>query len=766
MKLLSLLKYADIISDLLKKYSKYFTEEELNYIQQQIPRSYLPWALKNYEYLIDIADMMLPIPHNNQDKHKYLQILHDTFIEDLPTYRNYLQEFENHKQDLRNNNISININDYNLESLKDLINSRYINKEKWTEAFDIEQLRNSVPVAFEDENWIIFTPQTEEQASEVGKNTDWCTVDKIIEREEGGTGEFHDLQTGEWREPRNQIEQDWVNTFNYRNERPREENFTIQNMLSSYLSENNPIYDLVNKNTKRRWQYDKASGMFFTEDDQETDFIEFANLYRNQITEELQQFLADTSGNVILSYIGDTNSPEFKAILNFSPYATPEDIPHYLYDCYRFFTEKGDEAYKSFINTVLTKVIAAGIITSVKEIQEYYLSVKNNPNDVDYDSILEVEFVLIMLDALPSDNILSQQEKKLSQERTAGVLDTLKNLYQKVFKSPTPEEQEVEVPAAPDIQPSIAPIETPYFSKNLPPNISSEDMQPVAKPVGPPPTPSGDLRPWQLAIPEDYNPKNDHSYNTFKYLYLLGYRDATWYLAESHDEEDKCDELNTMSFTTDWLLFAAQHNPPSPIYSRSHPDCRCFVRCNPPSSAEEISDNAPGLPLYGTQDQILEFKRKIFANLVPIDVDAQTMAPPEEHYSNLFSSKRKYAEEINWKENITPIRTKSNFRLLLPLGLYRPMVDEYTGIILESNDFISKVYLYDLNRIVYIPTELTNPLQIQQSSDIKVEPGQYVYIDENKTLGIVTRILDNKTYCFIPDFDGIFEVDSYTPLTF
>lgn len=717
MKLPSIFKYADIISDLLKKYSKYFSIEELNYIQQQIPRSYLPWIFKRFQGYLDSANR---IRENNPNlANSLVQRSNPLFLEDLSTYQYYLTEFENHKQDLRNNNISTNINDYDLDSLKDLITNRYINKSKWVEAFDIESLRKEIPVVFEDENWIIFTPQTEEQACEVGKNTDWCTT----------RGSFE-----------------------------------------SYYSKDNPIYDLVNKNTERRWQYDKESGMFFTESDEKTDFKNFYGEYKDQITEELLNFLVNTSGKKELKYIDDTESPEFKAYSYFStisPISLFSGI-NLIYGANEFFDYSTTNRYKEFILNALSS-----FNYSIERLYEFFESSYTSNSD---EFMKKISYLLSLFpELLPKedfsfDNLSPEKQDAIvkefnEKEKTAGLVDTLKNLYQKVFKS-SPEEQEIQTTIPSDIQPAIEPIEIPYFEKTLPSGISSEDVELVSKPAGAPPPPPGDRRPWILPIPEDYNPKNDHSYNTFKYLYSLGYRDAIWHLAESHGEYDQCDDLNGMSFTTDWLLFASQHNPPSPIYSRSHPDCRCFVTCNPPSSPEEIPDDAPGLPMFGTDDQILEFKRKIFANLVTLDIDSQTMAPPEEHLAYLYSSRLKFGKEDKWKENIVPVKTQKDFRLVLPLGLYRPMIEEYVGIKLEENNEMTKSYIYDLNRIVYLPNEFLTTLDVKKdSSSREVKPGEYVYIDDS-ILGIVTRIIEDKVFCFIPDFNIIAQVSSYTPLNF
>lgn len=353
---------ADIISDLLKKYSKFFTKEELGYIQQTISRSYIPWIFKIFEeeilnsklriltelgmHIEDLEDALKIHPegyssYTEEDLNLYnskytlskydlqdiqdieedilqnldirdftilsekfkkimLQVIggvKERFLEDLLTVNSYLTIFDEHKQFLRENHISININDYrNFYDLQEMIRENMFNITDWTEAFDIEQLRNSVPVAFEDENWIIFTPQTEEQACEVGKNTDWCTAREPNPDEEEDAieyGLFYDEVIAEWREPETEEEIYWATEF----WAGREPN----NRFHMYYSKTNPIYTLINKNDKRRWQYDKESGYFNLESDRQINFNKFLQVYSNQLSEELLQFLNETSGQEVFN---------------------------------------------------------------------------------------------------------------------------------------------------------------------------------------------------------------------------------------------------------------------------------------------------------------------------------------------------------------------------------------------------------------------------------------------------------------------------------
>jgi hypothetical protein len=323
-------------------------------------------------------------------------------------------------------------------------------------------------------------------------------------------------------------------------------------------------------------------------------------------------------------------------------------------------------------------------------------------------------------------------------DKKKQAVDIIPSVNKEMFKDPFKEEPK-----------AIPSEETTY--KGL------EDLRPDEIEKLPP-----QIQPWVAPIPVDYDPKNDHSYNTFKYLESLGYRDAVWTLAEAHSKPDICDDLQGLSFTTDWLLFTSQHNPPSPIFSRSHPDCRCFVTCTPPSSPEEIPDSAPGLPMHGTPEELLEYKKRIFSNFVTINVDSQTFPPDTTHYSDIFKVQKRYAEEEAIE--VEPVIVKNKLRLLLPFGLYRPVIEPYQGVKVKRKGDICTVYFSSFNREVEIPMQFLEVLTLQQASNASPEDGMFVTL-ANGALGQISRVMGDTTYCYNSTSNQVEEVTNFTILS-
>ena len=271
---------------------------------------------------------------------------------------------------------------------------------------------------------------------------------------------------------------------------------------------------------------------------------------------------------------------------------------------------------------------------------------------------------------------------------------------------------------------------------------------------------------WVPPLPSEYNPKNDNSYNTFRYLQSLGYTYAYWNISESHPKVDVCDNLLGNTFTIEQLLLSAAFDPPSPIFTLTHPSCRCYLNCTPPATPENIPNTAPGLPIHGVLDEILEYKRLIFNNLQEIPVDSQTLPPTSTKLTALFSSTLKFGIlSKKWKKEIQPIITIRDFSLKLPLGLYRPMIGEYVGFRIERLSKLSKVYFVELNRTVEVPVFFTKELALDISTAKKASRGSFVFIDQEDSIGIIYRMFDNGiTLCYMPELDSIISTQKYTLL--
>jgi hypothetical protein len=341
------------------------------------------------------------------------------------------------------------------------------------------------------------------------------------------------------------------------------------------------------------------------------------------------------------------------------------------------------------------------------------------------------------------------------------------------------EELDYEIPPE-GIAPDEVPAETPI---SVIPDITpygpvDKEYEPWLEPVTPPAPPSGgtpSITPSPGApgapVPPVYpgvapggglNPKNDNSLEAFKYLAMLGYNDVIWNLAEEHPKYDICDELQGRTFQVRWLIENAQHNPLSPIFTQSHPNCICYASCIGPASPADIPDGAPGIPDFASPDEAMKVKQSIFEGLVPMNVDSMTIPPESVKYSDIINTKKRYAKE-QWKESIQPIMLNRNFTALLPLGFKRPLTKGLTGFQMEVGEKFIKVFLVKLRRIFRIPTPFASVAGLPSTN--VVEPGKFVYIDDD-TVGIVSRVMnDGKVFCYIPEFKSIVTVDEKTLLS-
>jgi hypothetical protein len=266
-------KFADVISDLLKKYSKYFSPEGLQKIQEYIPRGYLPWFFKQVSLAIEqLTEEMGDVVHPSRKDAMFKDLLR-TVMEDVDTYRDYIIAFDNNKQKIRQKGLSVNINDYDLSELKDLVNT-VSPEQKYTKHVDLEKFKEYE--VYSDPNWAVYEPENFEEECIVGAGTDWCTT------RDADFWERYLYPQGHYDEDGNNVSGD-----------------------------RNPIYVLVNKNDKHRWQYDADTGNFFTEQDEPHDIKEFAVTYHDQLTESFLEFLAKTSEQKIFNYIQNIDSAEF-----------------------------------------------------------------------------------------------------------------------------------------------------------------------------------------------------------------------------------------------------------------------------------------------------------------------------------------------------------------------------------------------------------------------------------------------------------------------
>jgi len=272
-----------------------------------------------------------------------------------------------------------------------------------------------------------------------------------------------------------------------------------------------------------------------------------------------------------------------------------------------------------------------------------------------------------------------------------------------------------------------------------------------------------DIRDWVDPFPTDANPKDDHSYSALEYLKSLGYTECLWSLSEHHPKYDTCDVLDAMMIPIRSIIDNAKYTPPSPIFSISHPGCACYLIVTGPATPDGIPDDAPGLPIHGEPEDLKRYKDMMFPNLLPIDVDSMTFPPATTHYSMLFQARKKFSAE-SWEYKIQPVITAMNFNAMLPLGFFRPTTSGLKGYQLEDDGTFSRVYLSDLNRVIVIPNECLNFVDVQPQ-ETGSEPGSFIVTSDvgDDTVGIIHRQReDGATLAYLPEFRSVVLVKNYT----
>lgn len=276
------------------------------------------------------------------------------------------------------------------------------------------------------------------------------------------------------------------------------------------------------------------------------------------------------------------------------------------------------------------------------------------------------------------------------------------------------------------------------------------------------------LQQWYSTFSQQNDYIHDNSYNTLSYLNKLGYTHAIWELCEFHDVPDVCDTLHGRQFTLTELLLNAQHNPPSPIFTLSHPQCFCFLKCFPPNTPEELPDDAPGLPIDRTNPKLtMRYKRKLFKNMFEIFIDAFTLLPPQDDVLK-YSSKnielfQKYAGSKQPTHSyITPVIVNKNINCYLPMHFSRQIEQNTIGCQIKINGGFSVVYVNNLNRLMIIPTQALSKFSFTNGEEINassVEQGDFIVVDD-ETLGIVQYKHNNSFVCYIPEWNNVYELEN------
>lgn len=299
----------------------------------------------------------------------------------------------------------------------------------------------------------------------------------------------------------------------------------------------------------------------------------------------------------------------------------------------------------------------------------------------------------------------------------------------------------------------------------------------------------------------------DTSINTFLYLREFGYKNAMWVIGPEHKATrchttewsmgyPICDYLATAQLTLDNIIKYAQEfsdthgfYPPKAIIAFSHPGCLCHLICWPPNSPEEIPDSAPGVPTFGSPEEILYYKQQIFPNLKEYPVDRWTVLSPlvyaEANQSDAFivdeadvqrqtpyvnsrkSRKEKptasleeerfvYADSA-WVEDIQPIRISHSYLFRSSMGPIRPIPSNYIGFQLSVTDNYAIVFLGNLSRTIIAPRNCIEIINLRPVFVTDVDSNSFIRIDDS--YGLAIRVLeDGKVMCYLPDFDEMIAV--------
>jgi hypothetical protein len=297
----------------------------------------------------------------------------------------------------------------------------------------------------------------------------------------------------------------------------------------------------------------------------------------------------------------------------------------------------------------------------------------------------------------------------------------------------------------------------------------------------------------------------DASINSLAYLAALGYSVGTWVLGPEHnalgakrpkdlckpviDGIPICDRLNGSGLDLRGLISQAiahanthGYYPPKPLIAQTHPGCRCSLICHAPATPEMIPDNAPGVPVFGTPEELLFHKQRIHKNLKDFQIDRWTILHPdtysattpqegiveediEEFTQPTTISETKASESTDrykfaeWKEDIKPVKVKEGFIIRSSLGTYRPIPNTYYGLQTEQNGEYCKVFLGDISRIVTVPMKKIEEINIKSVNFSDADSNMFIKVDD--TIGIIIKIYsEDKILAYFPDFNARLLVDS------
>lgn len=274
------------------------------------------------------------------------------------------------------------------------------------------------------------------------------------------------------------------------------------------------------------------------------------------------------------------------------------------------------------------------------------------------------------------------------------------------------------------------------------------------------------LQQWYAPFNQILDYSKDNSYNTLSYLNKLGYTHAIWELCESHDVPDICDSLHGRQFTLHELLLNAQHYPPSPMFTLSHPQCFCFLKVFPPAGPEGIPDDAPGLPynyqqVTPTGKPTLKFKKKLYSKMFEVFIDAFTALPPQDDvlkYSSTnlesFSASKYAAPKRAIYTHISPVSITKTVNSFQPLHFSRAIEQGVLGCQVKVTNNFSIVYVGSMNRLVVLPSRVLSHFRFKTGEEVNsknLTQGDFVVLS-NEIIGVFQQKDEKQFSCYIPEW--------------
>ncbi len=274
-------------------------------------------------------------------------------------------------------------------------------------------------------------------------------------------------------------------------------------------------------------------------------------------------------------------------------------------------------------------------------------------------------------------------------------------------------------------------------------------------------TPLKEYKPQQLIQPQvsyiEYSLRNDNSLPVLQYLYSLGYTEGIWYINETHTERDVCDELYGITYNIASLVANANRN--APLFTLSHPGCKCYLLCIPPSSYDQIPDNAPGLPIQSSEEERINMKHILFNNLkqIPVYADSRLAFGLDYYAASLSRTKLGVTEATKKVTYIQPLLLNTNLLYSYILYLQNMFIKKedltcVSTFITNDKQYVD-VFFPSRNYTFTLPFKYFKVAELVTDAKGSYKPNKFVILDDE--IGVITRLVADSIEVYLPSQDII-----------